>query len=337
MATTYDIAKRTGLNQSTVSRVLSGFPHVNPKTAKKVFDACRTLHYVPNALARGLKTRQTKTIVIHIPYGAQTVLADPFVPVFLSGVSRGAGRLGFSVILSYQDPETDISALVKGRRADGVIITSPSRNDPVIDSLIRENIPLVTGHYETTVPGRRACVDIDNRHSGHQAGSFLISRGHQRIALVTEMAESMVGRDFKAGLNQALNESGFKSEAKLFKQVPVTFEAAYAAAEELLAHKAPPTAIVANTTLTVFGVLEAVKKSGKKVSVLGIESPLLKSLHPGLPRIQAPIEELGRQMADTLIEIIQTGKGSTKPKMLYTKIIDEHENLFVEEPDRGKN
>ncbi len=336
MVTTYDIAKRTGLNQSTVSRVLSGFPHVNPKTAKKVYAACRKLNYVPNALARGLRTRRTRTIAIHMPYGAQTVLADPFVPVFLSGASREAGRLGFSVLISHWDPEMDLSTLVRSRRADGVIITSPSRNDPAIETLIKENIPFVTGHYENRIPGHSVYVDIDNRHSGYQAGKFMISRGHKKIALVTEGAESIVGQDFHAGLWDALKEAGLKAEARFLKRVPITFEAGFEAGRGLLAEKIPPTAIIANTALTVFGVLEAVRKSGKDVCVLGIASPLLKSLHPELPMIQAPIEELGRQMAAGLIELIQTGKGLPKsksePRMLYTQIIDEQGNIFMEEP-----
>jgi LacI family transcriptional regulator len=317
MVTTYDIAKRTGLNQSTVSRVLSGFPHVNPKTAKKVYAACRKLNYVPNVMARGLKTRRTRTIAIHMPYGAQTVLADPFVPVFLSGVSREAGRLGFSVLISH-----------------AVIITSPSRNDPAIETLIKENIPFVTGHYENRVSGHSIYVDIDNRHSGYQAGKFLILHGHKKIALVTEGAESIVGQDFHAGLWDALKEASLKPEARFLKRVPITFEAGFEAGRELLAEKSPPTAIIANTALTVFGVLEAARKFGKDICVLGIASPLLKSLHPELPMIQAPIEELGRQMAAGLIELIQTGKGfsTSEPRMLYTQIIDEQGNIFMEEP-----
>ena len=103
MITTYDIAKLTGMNQSTVSRVLSGFPKVSPTTAKKVLDACKKLHYVPNASAKALKTRRTFTLAIHMPYGTETVLADPFVPLFLSAVSREAADHGYSVILSYSD------------------------------------------------------------------------------------------------------------------------------------------------------------------------------------------------------------------------------------------
>lgn len=335
MVTTYDIAKLTGMNQSTVSRVLSGFPNVRPETAKKVFEACQKLGYVPNASARALKTNRTFTLAIHMPYGTETVLADPFVPVFLSAVSREAARGGYSVIISYSDsmsPQSELANLVKARRVDGVIITSPSRDDPGIKTLIDEGVPFVTGRYENKPNEKSACVDIDNQHSGFQAGNFLIARDHREIGLITETKESIVGRDFQAGFLKAMADSKIRFTKRNVQAVAVTFDAAYDAAMKLLSNDKPPTAMIANTTLTVFGVLEAVRKARKKVTVLGVESPLLKSLHPHLPRIQAPIDDLGREMTHALIQLLEcSGTEPIPPRMLYTRIVDEKGNIFVED------
>ncbi len=334
MVTTYDIARKTGLNQSTVSRVLSGFPHVNPATAKKVYKACRELNYVPNRFARALKTKRSSAIAVHIPFGSETVLADPFIPAFLSGVSQEAARQGYSVILSYldhTDKEHNFSDIVKSGLADGVIVTSPSRSDPWIKSLVRSGTPFVIGRFEGKAGPNMVSVDIDNRHSGYQAASFLLSRGHRDIALVTEGIEHISARDFQDGFRKALKEHDVRWNPALSRSVPVTFEAACGATRELLAGKPVPTAIVANTALTVFGALEAVRNAHASTLVLGIESLLLKSLHPGLPRISSPIEDLGREMTAALIRLLQTGKPDPKTQMLYTKIIDEKGRVFVEE------
>ena len=88
MATTYDIAERAGVDQSTVSRALSKSPLVSRSTASKVRHACRELNYVPNTLARALRSNRTHAIAIHIPLVAETVFADPFIPEFLAGVGR---------------------------------------------------------------------------------------------------------------------------------------------------------------------------------------------------------------------------------------------------------
>lgn len=334
MVTTYDIAKVTGLNQSTVSRVLSRFPNVSPQTAQKVYAACQKLGFVPNASARALKTQRTFTLAIHMPYGSETVLADPFVPVFLSAVSREAAQRGYSVILSYGDatgPKSELTNLVKSRRVDGVIVTSPSREDPGIKTLLDEGIPFVTGRYDNKPDEKSVCVDIDNHHSGLMAGRFCLSRGHREIGLITETRDSIVGRDFQAGFLKALVDSKIKFTKRNVQAVGVTFDAAFDAAMRLLSGEKPPTAMIANTTLTVFGVVEAVRKTRKKVTVLGVESPLLKSLYPHLPRIQAPIDDLGREMTQALIQLLESGgAGPLPPKMLYTRIVDEKGDLFTE-------
>lgn len=332
MVTTYDIARRTGLNQSTVSRVLSGFPHVHPATARKVREACAELGYVPNAMARGLKTRRTGTLAVHIPFGSETVLADPFIPAFLSGVSRRAARDGYSVVLSYMDTDeraNDPVTLVKSGRADGVILTSPARSDPWIRELNREGIPYVVGRTRGRLGPRAACVDIDNVHAGKQAGRFLLARSHRRIGLVTESLEHYSGRDFYDGFMAAAAEGGASNSARYACQGQVTFEAGYAAARELLEMKTPPTAIIANTALTVFGAAEAVRALRRKVLVLGIESPLLRAMYPGQPRIRSPIEDLGSEMAAALIGILRSGRAESASKMLYNEIVDEQGQVFT--------
>src|SRR5215207_3764871 len=57
-----DVARMTGVSQSTVSRVLSGAPTAVPiadDTRERVVAAARTLGYRPNPLARGLRGMPT--------------------------------------------------------------------------------------------------------------------------------------------------------------------------------------------------------------------------------------------------------------------------------------
>lgn len=64
MASSNDVAKRAGVSQSTVSRVLNGAESVNPKTRQKVLQAIEELRYRPNLIARSLVTKSTKTIAM---------------------------------------------------------------------------------------------------------------------------------------------------------------------------------------------------------------------------------------------------------------------------------
>jgi DNA-binding LacI/PurR family transcriptional regulator len=52
-------------------------------------------------------------------------------------------------------------------------------------------------------------------------------------------------------------------------------------------------------------------------------------MYPHLPRIVSPIELLGRAMTETLIEILTTGRTETPVRMLYTRIVDEKNNVYA--------
>jgi len=77
----------------------------------------------------------------------------------------------------------------------------------------------------------------------------------------------------------------------------------------------------------VFGALKALEGVKDKPLVLGVDSPLLSGLYPELPRLIAPIEELGEAMATTLIDILEK-KPTKQHLMLKAKLIDEKGDIF---------
>jgi DNA-binding LacI/PurR family transcriptional regulator len=321
--TTHDIARKAGVNQSTVSRVLSDVPLISAATIAKVRKACRELDYVPNVLASGLRSCRSRVLAVHIPFGAETVLADPFLPRFLSGVSRVSAARGYGVFLAHADGgRTDLCALVRSGRADGVILTSPSRRDPRVRALARDGIPCVLGRYGGRLSPRMRCVDIDNRHTGYVAGRFLLGRGHRTIGLITEDPARIVAHDFHAGFAAALREAGVEADEALWQRTPVTYEGAYRATGVLLADARVPTAIVTDTALTVFGALKAVAEQSAEVTVLGVESPLLAFLYPRLPRIRSPFEELGARMSEALIDLLEGRPVAADAGMLQAQIVE---------------
>ena len=54
-ATIKDIAKKVGVNPSTVSRVINGTASISEETRQKIKDAMKELDYHPNSLARLLR------------------------------------------------------------------------------------------------------------------------------------------------------------------------------------------------------------------------------------------------------------------------------------------
>ena len=62
MATVADVAKKAGVSVSTAARVISGHGYAAEKTRRHVLEAAKDLGYVPNQIARSLRTRRTQMI-----------------------------------------------------------------------------------------------------------------------------------------------------------------------------------------------------------------------------------------------------------------------------------
>lgn len=276
-------------------------------------------------------------IAVHIPLDMATTIADPFVLSFLAAVGQEAAAHGYGIMLpapaSEGDAETagdtgrDLDMLVRGGRVDGVIITTPRHDDPRVRLLNEQRIPCVFGRFNQKLGPLSSCVDIDNINKGEQAAGYLLHRGHRRIGVIGEPEGWLPGDDLWRGIRKRLSQAGVATDRSLLRCVPVTFDAAFEAATQLLRLPDPPTALIADTALTVFAVIEAVRQSGRQTLVLGPDSPLLGKLHPHLPRIELPIDALGRAMTRALIQTIETGKRQPV-HLLRVRILDERGQPF---------
>lgn len=333
--TTYMVAKLAGVHQSTVSRVLSGNPKIPEKTVRKVMRACEELSYVPNILAKGFRDSRAYTIALHIPFTAETVFSDPFVPAFLYGIREEAARNKYGVLLSYVDPFDgsggDFANIIKSRRADGMIIASIRDNDERIRILEEEGIPAAIGHCGQTLPKNVASVDIDNHHCGYLSGRFVVGRKHRRIAILDCAGGALVERDFVDGAMKAILEDGLTEGDVYINYLPDQAQQGCATVCQMLNSSNPPTAIIAHPTMLTLGAMEAIKRSERDVFLLGMGSPLLTQLHPEVPHIVPPAEELGKEMARAVIDIIN-GQPAAAPKLLYSHIVDEKGWMYQERP-----
>jgi DNA-binding LacI/PurR family transcriptional regulator len=94
-----DVARHTGVSQSTVSRVLSGAPTtvpIAPETRKRVIEAARALGYRPNPLARGLRGAPTMLLGVIV-----REITDPFFAAAIEAVSIEAAERGYNVVLGH--------------------------------------------------------------------------------------------------------------------------------------------------------------------------------------------------------------------------------------------
>ena len=94
-----DVAGKTGLSVTTVSRVLNNRGYISDKTRKMVFDAMAELHYQPNELARSLFRQRSNIIGVIMPS-----VEHPFFAKLLQAIEWNASKAGLKIMCSRDTP-----------------------------------------------------------------------------------------------------------------------------------------------------------------------------------------------------------------------------------------
>ncbi len=98
MPTIHDVAKRAGVGSITVSRVINNSGYSSSETRERVQKAIVELGYVPNTLARSLRSRRTNTVALMV-----TDITNPFFTTLARGVEDAANEAGYTVIFCNTD------------------------------------------------------------------------------------------------------------------------------------------------------------------------------------------------------------------------------------------
>ncbi|MEM5789167.1 MAG: LacI family DNA-binding transcriptional regulator, partial [Syntrophobacteraceae bacterium] len=185
-ATLKDIAREAGVSATAVSLALKDHDssRVSSETREKILAIASRLEYRPNFIARSLVTRKTHTIGLVI-----TTLTNPFYAELAQDIIERGQEMNYGVFTcSIQGSSQDeIIDDLMDRGVDGLIISSVTRNDPIIGKLHGWGIPftLAMRNIEQDESGPPVdCVVIDNRRGGYMATEHLIRLGHNRIALI---------------------------------------------------------------------------------------------------------------------------------------------------------
>ena len=92
--TSFDIAYRAGVSQSTVSRALRNSPLVNEETRKRIQAIARELHYTVDKNASNLRSQHSDTLAVLLfedPTSDDSQI-NPFFLSMIGSITRGCSR-----------------------------------------------------------------------------------------------------------------------------------------------------------------------------------------------------------------------------------------------------
>lgn len=309
MATIYDIAKHVGVSAGTVSRALSRPEKVLPATRARIEQAAAALGYVPNTIARTLKTQRSGKILVTVPD-----IANPFFAQILQGAEETAQAAGYAVLLGdtqhQPDREERYAQMLRRNEADGLIVLG-HRLPPTAREIVQQlgpRAPVVNGCEFDPALGIPS-VHIDNAAAARAAMEHLYGLGHERVAVVGGPPDNPLHQQRLEGAKAAARARGRLRQLVL---APGDFsvESGYAAARQLLGQgSSTPTAAFCFSDQMALGVLAACRDLGLNVphdfSVIGFDD-LVSSryLTPPLTTISQPMREIGIRAVKLLLAII---------------------------------
>lgn len=324
-----EVAKIAGVSPSTVSRVISDSPRISGDTKKIVRKAMESLGYHPNAIARSLVSKATKTLGIVMPQSTESAFLNPFFPQALSGVSAAAHEQGYCILLSTGNDEKEqlesIESIVMGGRVDGVIIMYSAVDNEVLDALEKINTPVVVIGKPLKAKGT-LYVDNDNVEASFKVTEKLIKNGHKKIALMSGSFKFVFSLDRLDGYMNALNRYNIPLKKDYIIELSEFLkESGYSMAKGLLELEERPTALVVTDDVVAFGAMDAIKEKGLKIpqdiEIMSFNNvPSAELTQPSLTSVDIDAFSLGYEASKLIIERIK-GEVETDRVIIPTKII----------------
>lgn len=320
-ATSFDIAYRAGVSQSTVSRALRNSPLVSEETRKKIQQIAKELNYTVDKNASSLRSQTSTTLALLLfeDPTSDDSLVNPFFLSMLGSITRECGLLGYDLLVSFQELNADWHAVFKdSNKADGLILLGYGDYkdyESKLEELVEHGTPFVRWGAETETV-QTTSIGCDNFHGGQQITEHLLTLGRKNFAFVgtaNDRAPEFMAR-YK-GHCKAIEKAGLSSNAELQENAINTEEAGYQATKTILAKSNDIDAIVCASDVLASGALLALKEQGsqvpEQVSVVGFDDILLaRYTTPPLTTCRQDTKAAGKLLVDKLVDLIKGEPGS---------------------------
>lgn len=322
MATVLDVAKRAGVSPMTVSRVVNGSGPVSPRLRSRVEQALMETGYVPNTVARNLRTKRSDTIGLVMPD-----ITNPFFTHVVRGMEVAARGAGLFLLLTNTDQRPDEEARVVSmllqRQVDGMLVI-PAGTCADTARLCREaGVPLVIVDRRPETPGSIDVVRADAEGGAYELGKLLASLGHRHVAVITGPEYVPTAVDRAAGFSKAVEEEGLAAPTVVHGDF--SLESGHDMTLELMKLDPRPTAIFAANDFLAIGTQHALEEIGLRVpedvALVGLDDlPTGMDTFPFLTVAAQPAEEMGRRAVELLLRRIKEPHGAPEEILLPTEL-----------------
>jgi DNA-binding LacI/PurR family transcriptional regulator len=324
-----DVAKKAKVAPSTVSKYLNASEKIsNPKLAERIQSAIDELGYVPNQMARSMRTGgQTNLIAVIVPD-----ILNPFYSEIFNHIRDACDEYNYTPLLYTTEDHPDVLQAslnkINTRQVDGIIICFLDDSE-VIDvfSSKQQNIPIaLMSAFEHQDAFNTVIIDFTSCF--YEITTYLIKSARKKIAFVGSSYPDTVSSKKLNGYLVALEANDIPvSDDYIVMGSNYSYATGYKLTEKLMHLPEPPDAIVAGNDTLAIGCMKYLilndYKIPKGVAVTGFDGIQLGAIfEPTLTTYAVPLKDIAATATDMVIQRINDPKAPFRQSNFFGKLVE---------------
>jgi LacI family gluconate utilization system Gnt-I transcriptional repressor len=294
-----DLARLAGVSPITASRALHRPELVAEATRARVAQAVEQSGYVPNSLAGGLTSRQTRLVAAIVPSVGHSLFSD-----MLGALITTLARERYETTLGISSYEETWLAAMLSRRPDGVVLTGTEHTARTRRLLLNADIPVVE-LWDYMPHPLDVAIGFSQEDAGRAAFHHLRACGYRRPAVVR--ADDSRAHRRAQGFLRAAAETGAPEPVQVvFPETSPQAGRGHRVLDQLLREDPDADAVFCSSDALAQGVLAHAHALGlqvpRQLGVLGFgDQALAVDCIPPLSTVRVDGEQIGRLGAEALI------------------------------------
>jgi LacI family transcriptional regulator len=325
-----DVARQAGVSQAVVSYVLNGTnaSAVSADTRQRVLAAIQELGYVPDGVARGMRTGRSMLIGCVIPD-----ITNPFYPAFQRGIQDRSVTSGYSLVTFNTDGARGRE--LAGIRAalqcgvDGLVVSLFETCSEDLGLLHDRRIPFVVYGALADQPHELPydVLDVDIAGAAREVVRYLHHKGHRSLGLI-DGPQFAARRNPRAdAVRDAMSSLGLPIDERFMLRTDFSEQGGYHAMERLLGAPTRPTGVIAANDVIAMGMLAKAEEAGvavpREMAIVGYDDiPAARLLRPALTTVSLSPERIGARAVELLLDrLVGSSPASRRQELLPYKLI----------------
>lgn len=304
--TLQDIATELNISKVSVSKALRDHPDISVETKQLVRETAQKMGYLPNAIARNLSSRESRTIGLVVPK-----IAHHFFASAIESIYQTAFENNYEIIMtvSQENVENEIIHIqtLLSMRVDGLLIsvTEQTKDNAIFEIVKERGIPLV--FFDRIIDGLGfSTVATDDEEGAYAAILEVIRAGYQKIAHLAGYDYTSIGHNRSVGYKRAMAENNLPIPDNWVVESGFSEDEGYKGFLKIFRSGKLPEVIFTVTYPVALGVLLAAQETGLSVpddlQIISFGGSIYnRFVTPSITYIDQPSEEMGRKAVELLL------------------------------------